>query len=148
VKIIFRGLPVVLMAMASVVCAASTMQQKDIVTLAPSELRWEPQAPNLPMQVAPLWGDRDKGAHGLLIKLPGGFVSPLHAHTAAYYMVVISGTMIHQDESGAGTDKELPSGSYVMQPGKGMHIDRCKAGADCLLFEYQDQKIDIIPATR
>jgi hypothetical protein len=93
-------------------------------------------------------GDRNAGAHGLLIKLPGGFVSPIHADTAAYYAVVISGTLIHVDEEGAGADKELRAGSYVMQPGRKMHIDKCKPGAECILFEFQDAKADIIPAKR
>lgn len=31
-----------------------------------------------------------------------------------------------------------------MQPGMGMHIDRCKPGSECLLFVYQDDKADMI----
>lgn len=134
-----------LAAVAAVSYAAGGKQkQKASVVVRASELKWAPQAPGLPQQLAALWGDRNKGAHGVLIRLPPGFDSGLHAHTGDYHGVLVSGTWIHVDEGGAGADRELTPGSYVMQPGKGMHIDRCKPGAECVLFIYQSEKADVI----
>lgn len=114
-------------------------------TLVPAaELRWAPQAPGLPQQLTTLWGDRAVGPSGVLVKLPSAFDSGLHAHTAEYRAVVVSGTLIHVDENGAGADRELTAGSYLVQPGGSMHIDRCKEGAECILFIYQEQKADVI----
>jgi hypothetical protein len=115
--------------------------------LPAAELKWDPYAPGVPLQVAKLWGDRTKGAYGMLLKLPAGFEAGVHAHTADYRAVLVSGTWIHPDDgqSVAGS-KELTPGSYVMQPGKAFHNDKCKEGADCILFVTQDAKGDFIPA--
>lgn len=112
---------------------------------ASSELKWEPMAPNVPIQVATLWGDRTKGESGVLLKFPGGFDSGMHAHTADYHAVLIQGTWVHAEE-GAKETKELTPGSYVMQAGKIMHNDTCKEGAECIIFVHQHAKADFIPA--
>jgi hypothetical protein len=109
-----------------------------------NEMTWTTQTPGLPIQIATLWGDRSTGPFGELVKLPGGFDSGLHAHTGAYRGVLIAGTWIHVEENGAGADQELDPGSYVLQPGRGMHIDKCKAGAECILFINQTERADVL----
>jgi hypothetical protein len=111
---------------------------------AQSELKWDQPAPNVPLQVATLWGDRTKGESGVLLKMPGGFDSGMHAHTADYNAVLVQGTWVHTEE-GSSEAKELAPGSYVMQPGKAFHNDSCKAGADCIIFVHQKAKADYIP---
>jgi hypothetical protein len=92
----------------------------------------DPYAPGVPLQVAKLWGDRTKGAYGMLLKLPAGFEAGFHAHTADYKAVLISGTWVHPDEGKeVAASKELTPGSFVMQPGKVFHNDKCKEGSDC-----------------
>ena len=105
---------------------------------------WEVQTPGLPIQRVTLWGDPDHGAFGELVKLPGGFDSRLHAHTGDYRAVLVSGVWIHVASDGSGNDRELLPGSYVLQPGKGMHVDKCKVGAECVLFLFQTEKPDIL----
>lgn len=128
--------------------ATSDVSQSEVVKPGAardvSELKWTAQAPGLPIQESTLWGDRKEGSSGVLVKLPGGFDSGLHAHTGDYHGVLVAGTWIHIEEGAVGSGKELSPGSYVMQPGKGMHIDKCKPGAECVLFLYQDQKADVI----
>jgi hypothetical protein len=110
-----------------------------------SEAKWAAQAPNLPQKISVLWGDRDKGAYGMLVKLPPGFDSTLHAHTGDYHGVLLSGPWLHVEESGAGADVALTPGSHVHQPGKGMHVDKCKEGSDeCIFLIVQSVKADII----
>jgi uncharacterized protein DUF4437 len=120
---------------------------KTSTQLPAAELKWDPYAPGVPLQVAKLWGDRTKGAYGMLLKLPAGFEAGFHAHTADYKAVLISGTWIHPDEGKdlAGS-KELTPGSFVMQPGKVFHNDKCKEGSDCIVFVMQDAKGDFLPA--
>jgi hypothetical protein len=111
-----------------------------------TDAKWEPLVPGAPLQAAKLWGDRTQGAYGMLLKLPAGFEAGLHAHTADYKAVLVSGTWIHTDEGQAiSAGKELTPGSYVLQPGKAMHNDKCKEGADCILFVEQNAKNDFIP---
>jgi hypothetical protein len=135
-----------LAGLASAACGSSahSAPPRSVILRQASELEWAPQAPGLPQQLATLWGDRSTGAAGALIKLPGGFDSGLHAHSNDYYGVLIQGTLIHIDAQDRGAENELLPGAYVMQPGMGMHIDRCKPGAECLLFVYQNEKADII----
>jgi hypothetical protein len=78
----------------------------------------------------------------MLLKLPAGGEAGLHAHTGDYHGVSVSGTWLHMDEGGEW--KELPPGSYVMQPGKAFHNDSCKAGADCIVFVHQHKKGDFL----
>jgi len=108
-----------------------------------SELKWEPMGPNIPIQIATLWGDRNKGESGILMKMPGGFESGMHGHTSDYHAVLVAGTWVHTEE-GSTEAKELTAGSYVMQPGKTMHNDSCKAGADCVIFVHQKKKADFL----
>ena len=119
-------------------------------TIQPAaEAKWEPYAPGAPLQVAKLWGDRTKGAYGMLLKLPAGFEAGLHTHTADYKAVLVSGTWIHTDEGQEiSAGKELTAGSYVVQPGKAIHNDKCKEGADCIIFIEQNAKGDFIPAKK
>jgi hypothetical protein len=43
------------------------------------------------LNAAPAYGDLTHGPHGTFIKMPAGFVSPVHTHTEDYWGVVISG---------------------------------------------------------
>jgi hypothetical protein len=140
-----------LAVIAVVSCAAGATRAPHLgakpqsaVIVPASAMTWLTQTPGLPIQIVTLWGDRSTGPFGELVKLPGGFDSGLHAHTGDYRGVLIAGTWIHIEKGGAGADQELGPGSYVLQPGKGMHIDRCKAGAECILFIYQTEKPDIL----
>lgn len=128
--------------------AATTNTKAKIVPL--ETMRWTPQAPDLPQTVVELWGDRAAdGGYGELVRLPPGFDSRLHAHSGDFHGVLVAGTWLHIEEDGTGADTPLKPGSYVMQPGGGMHIDRCTADAECILFLFQNKRADVIwPKTR
>ena len=42
------------------------------------KLLWYREAPNIPAELAPLWGDRSKGEAGTYLRVPGGWEAPLH----------------------------------------------------------------------
>src|SRR5687767_7164039 len=109
---------------SAMVPVASVAAPSKVVPFA--EVKWEAYAPGVPLQVAVLWGDRTKGAYGMYLKMPGGFEAGMHAHTADYHGVLVTGTWQHWDEGGK-EGAELGPGSYVMQPGKSNHNDKCKA---------------------
>jgi hypothetical protein len=135
---------VAVVAVSMVAAVSYAAGAKKSVNWAAGDIQWEPYAPGVPLHVAKLWGDRAKGESGILLKMPGGFESGMHAHTGDYHAVLVSGTWIHTEEGSTET-KELPPGSYVMQAGKKMHNDACKAGADCVIFIHQKVKADFIP---
>lgn len=110
---------------------------------AANEMVWQEFRPNSPLTMVTLWGDPGKGEYGALLKLPSGFVAPIHAHTGDYHGINLRGTWRHSFEEGEARD--LPPGSYVFQPGMGMHGDACVGPEDCIVFLYQPVKADFIP---
>ena len=132
----------VLVCVAAVSYAAGASKAMKVVPIG--DIQWEPYAPGVPLQVAKLWGDRTKGEYAMLLKMPAGFEAGMHAHTADYHGVAISGRWVHTD-SEAGDGKELAPGSYVFQPGKQMHDDFCKGTSECILLIHQHAKGDFIP---
>jgi quercetin dioxygenase-like cupin family protein len=113
-------------------------------TMTPAgQMQWQEMAPGSPLKIVILWGDRSKGEYAMLVKLPAGYVAPIHAHTGDYYGVNVAGTWRHSFEG--GEDRALPPGSYVFQPGLGMHGDACVGPEDCIVFIHQHVKGDFIP---
>src|SRR5688572_5736470 len=79
---------------------ASRTTTSQPVFMAAADLKWtdlDPKgAPGV--KVANLWGDHTKGAFGAFLKLPAGFVAPLHTHTNAMKVVFVSGTYVQAPE--------------------------------------------------
>lgn len=113
------------------------------IMIPANAMEWKELNPAWPVTMVPLWGDRSKGEYAMLLKLPAGFVAPIHAHTGDYYGVNLTGTWRHSFEG--GEEKDLPPGSYVFQPGLGFHGDACVGPEDCVLFLHQHVKGDFIP---
>jgi len=109
------------------------------------QMTWRKQAPDLPIMISELWGDRARdGGYGELVQVPPGFDSRLHAHTADFHGVLVKGTWVHVDESGKGSNVPLKPGSYIRQAGGGMHVDRCVSKEPCVLFLFQDSRADVL----
>jgi anti-sigma factor ChrR (cupin superfamily) len=112
-----------------------------------ADLKWVDLDPNgAPgVKIAPVWGDPSKGAFGAFLKLPAGFAAPLHTHTNAMKLVIVSGTYIQQPEGAA--EFRLGPGSYLMQPGGNYrHTTSCDKTSDCVFFVQSDGAFDLIPA--
>lgn len=111
--------------------------------VASDQMQWQEMGPGSPLKIAILWGDRGKGEYAMLLKLPAGFDAPIHAHTGDYHGINLTGTWRHSFDG--AEQKTLPPGSYVFQPGMGMHGDTCLGPEDCILFVHQHAKGDFIP---
>ena len=96
-----------------------------------------------PLKAAPGFGDISKGAHSTFIKLPAGFVAPLHSHTEDYYGVVIAGVVANAVDASV-TDVPLAPGSYWFQKGKAGHVTKCLSANECVLFITQPGKFDFV----
>jgi Domain of unknown function (DUF4437) len=128
----------------SLIAAAAPAYAADGVMKGAGELEWVDHTPGSPVKRAMLWGSRESGNdYGMLLKLPAGFVAPIHAHAGDYHGLNLTGTWRHSFDGGA--QKDLPSGSYVFQPGMGMHGDACVGPEDCILFIHQHSKGSFIP---
>jgi uncharacterized cupin superfamily protein len=93
-------------------------------------------------QLGTLWGDAATGPHGSLLRLPVGFVSPEHTHSADYEAVVISGT-VSNAEIGA-EEVPLEPGSFYRQAGGTAHVTRCLGETECVLYIVQDAAFDFL----
>ena len=125
---------------------ASKAPANQPVFMPAGDLKWtdlDPKgAPGV--QVADLWGDHAKGAFGALLKLPAGFVTPLHTHTYAMKVVFVSGTYIQAPEG--KPEVRLGPGSYMMQPGGNYrHTTSCDKDSECVFFVESNGKFDLKP---
>ncbi|WP_424194359.1 cupin domain-containing protein [Ampullimonas aquatilis] len=100
-----------------------------------------------PLKAAVGFGDLTKGAHSTYVKLPAGFVSPLHTHTEDYYGVVITGVVANEVDAQA-KDRPLPPGSYWFQKGKINHVTKCISSNECVVFITQPGKFDYVNAQK
>lgn len=108
-------------------------------------LQWRPQAPDLPIMVSDLWGDRSRdGGFGELVQVPPGFNSGRHAHSGDFHGLLIRGEWVHEGPNGEGDKQRLSPGSYIRQAGGEVHVDRCVSAAPCVLFVFQYARADVI----
>ena len=98
-----------------------------------------------PLKISPAYGNPQKGAHSTFVKLPAGFISPLHSHTGDYYGVVISGVVANA-ATAEEEDVALAPGSYWFQKGKANHVTKCLSANECIVFITQPSKFDFIAA--
>ena len=116
------------------------------VFMPAADLKWvDLDAKGAPgVKVADVWGDHTKGGYGAFIKFPAGFSTPLHYHTHAAKLVIISGTFLQTPEG--KSEIRLGPGSYLMQPGKSYkHTTGCDKASDCLFFSESTGAFDLIP---
>jgi hypothetical protein len=89
-------------------------------------------------------GDYTKGGYGAFLKFPPGFVAPLHTHTYAVKVAVISGTYMQTPEG--KTEMRIWPASYVFQPGGSHgHISACDKASECVPFIESTGKFDLLP---
>ncbi len=104
------------------------------------KLPWYQEAPNVPVKLAPLWGDRVKEEAGTLLNAPAGFKSGLHSHTANYWAVVVEGTWEHWVPStGEGKGIRLTPGAHWTQMHTQLHEDACVSSTPCTIFLFNKE---------
>ncbi len=124
--------------------AQQKKMKKEAVLRAAEDIQWAAMK-NGPegAMVSSLWGDMSKGGYGAFVKLPAGFVTPLHTHSNDLKIVIISGTMIHTPQG--GSEKSYGAGSYLFVPSTDVHTTRIGADAPCVLFQESAGKFDLKP---
>jgi hypothetical protein len=107
--------------------------------------KWQPLDPKNAggPQIAVVWGDPTKGPHALLLKLPAGFKSGVHAHTADYASIVVQGAPTHGNTEADAKPQAV--GTTWTQTGKQMHFNSCTGKEDCILFVSNAGVFDFIP---
>lgn len=127
--------------------AAMKSEPGQPVFLAPADVKWTDLDPTgAPgVKIADLWGDHTTGAFGAFVKLPAGFLAPLHTHTHAMKVVFLSGTYIQVPEG--KPEVRLGPGAYMMQPGGSYkHTTSCDRASECVFFLESNGAFDLKPA--
>jgi quercetin dioxygenase-like cupin family protein len=131
-------------AKAGAAKAKPAVKPAGLVTMTPDELKWIPNPANADVQMAVVWGDQAKGAHGAFHKFKPGFDAGLHSHSSDIRFAVVSGTIIAGPEG--GPEKKLPTGSYEYQPHGVKHTTKCDPASECIIFAMSSGKFDFTPA--
>jgi quercetin dioxygenase-like cupin family protein len=126
-------------ALAAIVSISLPVLALDNSFLPAAAIPYAFEAEGQPQQLGSLWGDRAVGPAGTLLKVPGGFRAPIHAHTADYRAVVIEGRWAHWvPETGEGERIELAPGSYWTQRADQPHADACVSATECVILLIND----------
>jgi beta-alanine degradation protein BauB len=88
------------------------------------------------------YGDLTRGPHGTFIRMPPGFVSPVHTHTEDYWGVVVAG--VAANGLPGSKDVPLPAGSYWFQKRGEAHVTKCLSPNECVFFISQNGKFDYV----
>lgn len=128
------------LALSVVAGASSAQQQVENRYISADELPWYKESPELPVELAPLWGNRMNGEAGTLLRTPPGFDSGLHSHTADYWAVVVQGTWKHWVPStGEGVGQTLEAGAHWTQVHTQLHQDACVSPVPCIIFLFNKE---------
>ena len=122
---------------------AQAQKKREALAWPAANLKWIEMKGGPPgLSYVDLWGHMDKGAYGVLVKLPAGMDHPLHVHTSDVKLVVVSGMFWYKPDG--GTKVELGPGSYLMVPGGLKHTSG--TGPDGVeMFQEGPGKFDMLP---
>jgi len=129
--------------LAAAVGLASAGPAPKLVAHPASDLKWEPFFPGGPDESFVIGSkEAKKGPTAFFIKFKGGFDSGWHTHESAYTGIVLAGTIVETNHGEPAAS--LPAGSYYLQPAT-VHRTQCAAGADCLVYIYEDGRFSFTP---
>lgn len=83
---------------------------------------------------------KGKGFYSAFVRFRAGTDNVLHTHTQTLPTVVLTGTFYARID---GKETLYPAGSFYNLPAGLVHESGCKAGEDCLLFQYQSNNFDL-----
>jgi quercetin dioxygenase-like cupin family protein len=125
---------------------AEKKNPETLVSVPASEMKWRELAGTGGIRVADMRGSvTDGGAYEGFVEFPAGKHNPHHFHTQALPTVVLSGVFYAVFDDGKKV--QYPAGSYYYIPAKVPHLSGCEPGPNCVLFQYQRDKFDLVPTT-
>ena len=126
---------------------AQAPEQEPAIALTADDtrLQWGPCPAFLPegCRIAVLHGDPAKPNVDVLFKVPAESKLPLHWHTSAERMVLLSGELHVTYEGQQATI--LKPGTYAYGPAKRPHGGFCASATPCVLFIAFESPVDAVP---
>lgn len=116
-----------------------------VYTVSDPAIKWGACPAFLPRgcSLGVLHGDPAKPNADVMLRVPGRTSIPMHTHTSAERMVLISGQMqvMYEGQNMA----VLKPGSYAYGPAKVPHKATCMSTVPCVLFIAFEGPVDAIP---
>jgi hypothetical protein len=111
------------------------------------DLQFGPFGEGSPVQMAVLWGDPMSGPSAFILKVPPGFETPMHTHSATYKAVVLDGEALHWlDTEDKAAVSLVGKGGYWIQPGGQVHADANPTDKEAVALLIYDGPLDFLPA--
>lgn len=135
-------------ALLSVACSGAVAEDAPeralAMTSADEGLQWGPCPAFIPegCRIAVLHGDPSQPNSDIFFLVPADFHVPLHWHTSAERMVLVSGTL--QVTYEGQETVVLKPGSYAYGPAKLAHDAYCEKGDPCTLFIAFESPLDAV----
>lgn len=117
-------------------------QDKKVVFADPAHATYQ-EGPAKGVSMAPIWGDRDKGAHATFTKFVPGWDAGVHTHHNDVWIVGIKGAYLYKDDDG---EKRVGPGDFLRIPGGHKHWSGGDKKEGALFYEEGSDKFDLIPA--
>lgn len=137
-------LGLILAASATIVFAQSEIKPEALISLPNADLQWQ-AVPDTHGAVTYANAEGNifgKGDYSAFVTFKAGTDNGLHTHSQSLPTVVLKGTFYAVIDN---VRTEFPAGSYYKLPANLVHESGCTAAADCLLFQYQADKFDLVP---
>jgi quercetin dioxygenase-like cupin family protein len=115
-------------------------KQKEILYASADTATFAEAMPGV--SIAPIWGDREKGAHGTFTKFAPGHDAGMHTHTSDLWLVVLKGAYLYKDDAG---EKRVGPGEFIRIPGGHKHWSGGDKAEGALFYEEGKGKFDLIP---
>lgn len=145
-KQLFLSASLVLTSLGSTLAFADepTPESALAFTFKDPELKWGPCPAFMPKgcEIAVLHGDPAKENADVFFKVPAGSTVPMHTHTSAERMVLVSGTF-HVTYQGQN-ERTLKPGTYAYGPAKLPHKATCSGKDPCVLFIAFESPVDAV----
>ena len=118
--------------------------KKDVNYISAANAKFTERMPGV--SGATLWGDPDKGAHGVLTKFVPGYDAGVHTHTNDVRIVVIKGAYIYKAGGANGKETRVGPGDFLFVPGGNRHWSGGDPKEGALFYEEGSAKFDLVPA--
>jgi quercetin dioxygenase-like cupin family protein len=93
-------------------------------------------------QMKVISGNPKTGASDLFVKMPAGYVAPLHWHTPAESVYMQAGTLEFGEAHSSATHT-ISAGGFFHSPPKMVHKATCTGNEDCYFFLHSTGPFDI-----
>lgn len=116
-----------------------------VKTMNDADLNWSPCPAFMPegCSIAVLHGDPAKRNVDVYFKVPANSQIPLHTHTSAERMILVSGEL--QVTYTGEKSQILKPGSYAYGPALKPHSAKCGDNGPCVLFIAFEEPLDAFP---